>query len=211
MRKRRRPQVIQKQIKRNSIEILSVDIFKRTGLFESQFEDLFQKMKEKLERPKTGKRYVISILNGHLKLLIGLHFLHHNLNYSTFRDIYGISESTVYREIHFIIPIIYTTLSGNINWPINFNISNHLFEQAVGAIDCSPHFQLRCHPNSLDYYCGDYRDYFFTSQMVVGLYREIWSVKLRLGHNNDQGMFRKTGKLIFNYIYLFKRNGSNFD
>jgi len=62
----------------------------------------------------------------------------------------------------------------------------------------APHFRKRVHPGSLEYYRGDYKDYFLTTQIVVGFDGQLWSVHIGLGHNNDMNMFQlsRVGHLL---------------
>lgn len=89
-----------------------------------------------------------------------------------------------------MIPIIYAHMPKKIHWPSTFNPEPHF--GTVGAIDCTPHFHTRIHPGSLDYYCGDLKDYFLSAQVVISLKGELWSVFIRQGHHNDQGIFNST-------------------
>lgn len=137
-----------------------------------------------------------------MRLLLALHWLRQNFSLSLAYDLYHISKATAFRELKTVIPIVYRKLVGIIHWPNEF-WSGTIFN-VVGAIDCTPHFRNRPHPGSLYYYrgnlyitflsyfVGDYKDYCYTVQAVVGLNGQLWSVHIGTGHNNDQGMFNLT-------------------
>lgn len=91
----------------------------------------------------------------------------------------------------------------SIGWPDRFTPDPTF--NAVGAIDCTPHFRVRVHPGSLDYYRGDLKDYSLTAQLIVSLKGDIWSVIIKKGHHNDMGVFnlsRMDEILIEKDIYL---------
>jgi hypothetical protein len=193
---------------RQLLDIRKLDIYNRTGLFEHQFEHLYQQIKHKLSKPRTGKRFVKRTLSPRVLLLMNLHFLRENLKYKTLSSIYHIDSTTVKNELYFTIPILYCNLRGNISWPNEF--VPHLFWHVCGAIDCTPHFRKRVHPGSLEYYRGDYKDYFLSAQLIVSLQGLIWNVHLGLGGNNDMGMLKhsKVDTLLENWkIYLLADRG----
>lgn len=178
---------------RKTGRILTVDIYARTGLFEDEFENLFQSVKEKISQRRLGgptMRVTPTTLTPRFRLLLVLHWLRHYLRYSTLGELYGISQSQVSREIHHILPKIYVTLR-EIEWPSRW--MQHPFEGVVGAIDCTAHFRWRVHPKQADYYRGDKHAFFLSAQVVCLLNGEIVNVVLGLGHNNDAGMFKLTG------------------
>ena len=107
-----------------------------------------------------------------------------------------VDKSTVQRELRAILPILFTCVKGAIQWPLEMPVPS--FFNCVRAIDCTPHFQKRVHSGSLEYYRGDYKDYFFTVQIVVRLEGKLWSVHIGLGHNNDMNMYQRSrvGQLL---------------
>jgi len=78
-----------KQPCRNQGDILQVDIYERTGLFEDRFEELYQTLKEDIEKPRgrLAKQNKITSLCTRFRLLLVLHFLRRHLCYSTLKEI----------------------------------------------------------------------------------------------------------------------------
>lgn len=104
-----------------SFPLAHVDIFERTGLFEDQFEALFDKVRDSLLfQPKTGRhrnnQVCRSALSPRSRLLLVLHWLRDYHKYRTLRDYYNISITTIGREIAFLLPKLYSALN-EISWP----------------------------------------------------------------------------------------------
>jgi hypothetical protein len=173
---------------RGSKQVKEIDIFNRCGLFKSQFNRIFRKLKSTITF--TTKRALLPEVG----FALTLQFLREHPKYTQLVTEYGISKATVYRTIRYYLPRIYYVLD-EINWPEK-PITNP-FESICGAIDCSPHFRNRTHPGSLFYYRGDYRDYFFTVQAICGLDGELYQVDIGFGHNNDSGMLHLTNMPSF--------------
>jgi len=86
---------------------------------------------------------------------------------------FGISKSTVAEEIYHIVPILYVRHRHYISWHgLNqwrdfLNTLPH-FPNAVGAIDGTIHQVRRpSGPRQADFYRGDKKCHFMSSQMVV--------------------------------------------
>lgn len=188
---RQNKHVKRKHPKRNQGDILAVDIYERTGLFEDQFEDLFQSVKDVIQQPRSilGKRKTRTSLTPRFQLLLILHYLRRHLHYSTLQIIYGISKAMVSREIWHIIPKLYLKLD-NIQLPTQW--IPHQFEGVSAAMDCASHFRMRVHPKQADWYRADKHAFFITAQVIVSLTGSLLSVIFGLGHNNDQSMFNRT-------------------
>eukprot|EP01117_Protostelium_nocturnum_P000314 TRINITY_DN1037_c0_g1_i3.p1 TRINITY_DN1037_c0_g1~~TRINITY_DN1037_c0_g1_i3.p1 ORF type:complete len:242 (-),score=4.79 TRINITY_DN1037_c0_g1_i3:11-736(-) len=130
-------------------------------------------------------------LTARSRLALVLEFLRRHPPQSLLAQRYGISQSTVSRELHHSIPILYIYCRF-INWPerpITESWCN-----AIGAIDCTSHFRCRVHPGQALYYRGDKHGHFITAQVICSLRGEIWSICLGLGHNNDQGFLKLSKK-----------------
>mmetsp|Transcript_1672 Transcript_1672/g.2186 ORF Transcript_1672/g.2186 Transcript_1672/m.2186 type:complete len:296 (+) Transcript_1672:319-1206(+) len=179
--------------KTEPINLLSIDIFDRTGLFEDDFENLYQRTTVQLSSCRTGALVKRRILAPRSLLLFGLHFLRENLKMKVLGEIYGISSSTAKRELHFILPILYCRIPRSICWPQPNGFVENELHNIAGAVDATPHFRNRVHPGSLEYYRGDLKDYFISAQLVVSLTGQIWSVIFRTGHHNDQSLFNDSG------------------
>lgn len=173
-----------------SFPLAHVDIYERTGLFEDQFEALFDKVRDALLfQPKTGRqrqRLTVcrSALSPRSRLLLVLHWLRDYHKYRTLRDYYNISPTTIGREIAFLLPKLYCALD-EISWPCQIESNT-----AFGSIDCTSHFRYRVHPRQADYYRADKHGFFITAQVVINFNAQLMNVHLGLGHNNDRGMFR---------------------
>ena len=101
----------------------------------------------------------------------------------------NLSESTVSRELSFLLPILYTHLPG-------FDLLNtipHNSPQYVAVVDCTSHQRNRVHPGQALYYRGDKHCHFITAQVVCSVKGQPIQVKLAFGHNNDSGMLRISG------------------
>jgi len=92
-----------------------------------------------------------------------------------------------------------------------------LIVQATSEIEVIIHklnlLILTVHPRQADYYRGDKHAHFFTAQIIVSLYGEIWDVNLGLGHNNDKAMLILTNTkqyLLDNNIKLLADKGYSF-
>lgn len=187
-RRRTRPYNQKRLLPRNQGDILAVNTHERTGLFEHQFEEVYQSIKDTLKRPRgsQGTRNTVVSLSPRFRLLLVLHWLRRNLHYRTLALIYFVSPATISREVGHILPKLYLKLN-YIHLPLQ--LPAHTFEGVSAAIDCSSHFRPRVHPRQADWYRWDKHAFFISAQVVVSLTGELLSVTLGMGHNNDQGMF----------------------
>lgn len=194
----------------DSFNIQNVDLYERTGLFEDQFEQLFQRLLPMLRRPLQGTVQARShpVLSLRKRLLLVLHWLRDYHKYRSLRDYYGVSISTIYRNIYFIVPKLYSVLD-EIKWPQEMPV-----DSLVGSVDCTSHFRFRVHPRQADYYRADKHGFFITAQVTINLFGQLIDVHLGLGHNNDRGMFRISGLNTFiemNQIFLLADKGYSHD
>lgn len=160
-----------------------------------------------LFQPKTTshnrRRRCRSILSLRSRLLLVLHWLRDYHKLRTLRDFYGVSISTISREISYLVPKIYCSLN-HISWPTTVP------DELVGIIDCTSHFRYRVHPRQADYYRADKHGFFITAQVVINLSGQLLNVHLGLGHNNDRGMFRITKmdeRIEQDQVYLLADRG----
>jgi len=125
-------------------------------------------------------------------MLMVLDWIRNYPSYYSLGATYGISSSTVCKEINHIVPLLMETLNDMniIKWPDSFKEG---FEGSVGAIDCSSHFRNRVHPGQANYFRHDKAAFFLTVHAVTGLDGCIYSVCIGLGHNNDKGMLILSG------------------
>jgi len=178
---------------RNQLDISTINIFDRTGVFEDDFEWIYQQIKDEIVQPRTtyqSERRTATSLSPRARLLLILHWLRHYPRYT----------------ILHILPILYTTLKG-IAWPQEWFASGAFGTH--GSVDCTSHYRWRVHPRQSDYYRGDKHAHFLTAQVGKRGFIELLlittilkvvsdhlgdyqNVTLGLGHNNDQGMFRLT-------------------
>eukprot|EP00029_Vermamoeba_vermiformis_P003770 TRINITY_DN14303_c0_g1_i1.p1 TRINITY_DN14303_c0_g1~~TRINITY_DN14303_c0_g1_i1.p1 ORF type:complete len:295 (+),score=6.65 TRINITY_DN14303_c0_g1_i1:302-1186(+) len=190
----------------NSFQIGKVDIYERTGLFEDQFEQIFQRLLPMMSRPLQGTMASRShpVLSLRKRLLLVLHWLRDYHKYRSLRDYYGVSISTISRNIYFIIPKLYLVLD-EIKWPQEIAA-----DSLLGSVDCTCHFRFRVHPRQADYYRADKHGFFITAQVTINLLGQLINVHLGLGHNNDKGMFRISGLDTFiemNQCFLLADKG----
>lgn len=139
------------------------------------------------------------------RILLVLYFLKHN-NYLLTARLFSVSKSYVRREIHHGIPRLLSTLHF-IGWPRE--LKQHKALAIVGAIDCSPYFRDRIHPNSGGLYRGDHGKHALTVQLITSLTGEIYDVVVLLGHNNDSGAYRLTGVDSFLRLHGLKLAADN--
>jgi hypothetical protein len=178
------------QIKRNSGNILGVDIHGITGIFEDDFEHLFQQIQWRLVQPRiVGHRITSCTLVPRVCLLLVLQWLREYPKYKLLARTYHISSSQVSREIHHILPILYSHLD-EVKFPQQW--SSNVWEGVSAIIDCTSHFRNRVHPRQGDYYRADKHRHFLTAENVVDLQGCIIFTVIGQGHNNDMGMFQLT-------------------
>lgn len=185
----RRQQILRFR-KDNLFDIRKMGIFDRTGLFSDHFEQIYIAVANCLQDARTGEKRIVSrTLHPRVELLMALQFLRENPLLRWLAREYRVHHTTVIRTLKHVLPILFVSFSGNIQFPTSFQIVKGFFSIA-GAVDCTPHFRTRVHPGSLEYYRGDYKDYFLTAQLVVGVDGTIWQVDIGYGHNNDMKIYQ---------------------
>ena len=190
---KKKPLIYRKKIiRQRSGPILesSFDIYKATGLLKNEFLKIYKLVKEDINKPRNGKKkclYANSLVLP-ARLMLILSYLRKGQNYN-FQSEWKVSNSYLSREVRFIIPI----LAARCNFIKKPDIwENFIFENVVGAIDCSSHFRVRVHPHQHDYYRGDKRGFFLSAQIVCSLTGEIYDVTIFPGRVNDQMAFNQT-------------------
>lgn len=167
-RKRRQPPSRPRwQPKRNQVDVIQVDIYARTGIFEDVFEWIYQKTKALIQQPRytalyKGIRPITTALSPHARLLLILHWLRHYPRLTLLRDVYHVSTTYISREIKHILPILYTTVQ-SIQWPKKW-VATGAFG-AHGSVDCTAHYRWRVHPRQAEYYRGDKHAHFIAAQV----------------------------------------------
>lgn len=169
---------------RNRGDILAGDLFDDTGLFEDEFESLYELLQVKVNESTVPKS-----LEPRTQLRVLLYWLRHYPRVRDLAERFEISTATASRLITNLLPKLYIQLD-EIHWPREWIA--HTFEGVSGAIDCTSHFRWRVHPRQADYYRADKHAFFLTAQVVCGLTGELYNVTLGLGHNNDKGMLNLT-------------------
>ena len=78
----------------NSGDILSVDVYECTELYEDDFKDLYQRVKESIQQSRNTASTCITTtsLTIHFRLLVVLQFLRQHLRYITLKQLYLISK-----------------------------------------------------------------------------------------------------------------------
>lgn len=187
---RRRPR---QQASRGALAIATFNIWELSGIYEDDFEDLFQEVREMLMLPRSSCRprhTTTTVLQPRVRLLLVLHWLRDYSRHKVLSALFHIDRSTVSREILHLVPKLLPVLHrwGRIMFPTN--LIPHPFEGVVGAIDCTTHYRYRVHPGQAEYYRGDKHAHFLTAQIVCSLSGVIYQIDIGKGHNNDSGMFR---------------------
>jgi Mor family transcriptional regulator len=137
--KRRRRNVLRRrhQSPRDQGDILQADTYDLAGLYEDQFNDLFLQVKDIIVLPRNNpfpKKKCKTSLSTYFRLLFSLDFLRNGPKYNRFSRQYKISTSQVCREVHHILPKIYSTLSTlQIIAPPEI-FTYHSFEGVVGNL-----------------------------------------------------------------------------
>ena len=126
-----------------------------------------------LPRVPTSNRRRRCLLDVRNRVLLGFIWLRQYLKIHVLAYIFGISKSTVAEEIYHIVPILYVLYRHYISWHgLNqwrdfLNTLPH-FPNAVGTIDGTIHQVRRpSGPRQADFYRGDKKCHFMSSQMVV--------------------------------------------
>ena len=171
----------------------AIDIYEETGLFGDDFEDLLEEVKPKME-------YGSKKLNERDRLFMCFHWLRHYPDLRYYEYLFGVSKATAKRIIKADVIVIYAALrkrTTKINFPDDWSIHAYNFDGIIvyGAIDCTSHVRTRVHPGQSLWYRGDKRFHFITAEVICSIEGDrIYAVFLGLGHNNDQGMWKKTMK-----------------
>lgn len=112
-RRRRKPQRHRRQGPRNQGNILDINIYERTGIFASMFEDLYDGIKSSIKLPRNYtpelvKRVTPTSLCPRFRLLLVLDYMRNGYKYAPFSARYfNISRSQVAKEVKHIAPKIY--------------------------------------------------------------------------------------------------------
>jgi len=106
--------------KRLSVAVTDFDIFDTSGLFENQFEDLYQSLKDQiiLLRNKWPKKPVATVLTPRARLLCVLNFLREHGKLSTVARTFSVSKMTIFRDVQHMVPKI--GLLQHVAWPVRF-------------------------------------------------------------------------------------------
>lgn len=179
---------------RKKIDWDNIDCYEDTGLWGDHFEDLLEEITPLLNEGIRRRRK--RSLTNRERLYLALHYLKNYPALREYKKLLGISVSTAWKEIKYVMPKLYTCLrkrKTRIHLPKKWKAYNFEGVLIHGAIDCTSHFRCRVHPGQACYYRGDKKGFFITAQVLCSLKgNRIYSVHLGLGHNNDQGMFKRT-------------------
>ncbi|KAL6051489.1 DDE Tnp4 domain-containing protein [Balamuthia mandrillaris] len=172
-------------------------LYEETGLFYDEFERLFLKVKDELCKPRRKGQPTSNhlhcgrtILTPRSRLVLALNWLRDGGLHRRLQRSYQVSRATVCREVHHVLPILYSALN-EIQLPLQWPVYH--FEMVAGAIDCTSHYRCRVHPGQALYYRGDKHGHFLSAQVVCTLDGEILDVQLLLGHNNDKACYKLSG------------------
>jgi len=165
-------------------------------VFEDDFENTYQSVANRLVQPRSPlqisrQKPTSRILSGRTSLLLVLTFLRQKPHYRLLGRIFGISNSTVHRELVHALPILASSLT-SIRWPRSWDSLPVGIEGSQFAVDATAHYRNRVHPGQRLWYRGDKKGHFMAVQIVVALNGTILSVHFLKGHNNDQGVFNLT-------------------
>lgn len=162
------------------------DLPRRCGVEVEQFNEFLALVRPDLEKPRSGHKQNRPSLSPAHRLMLVLHWIRKYLDYHSLGLIYGISESSICREIKYLLPILYSRL----NFTRPLSKTGPQMKGCIGIIDCTPHIRDRVHPRSMDYYRGDKKYFFLTTQLVSHLDGYPADIVVALGHNNDQALFK---------------------
>jgi len=177
--------------------ITKFDVYDSCGLYEDDFETIFQRLQPQLARPYYGGQTCTRVLSGRVSLLLTLFFLRNKPRYKVVASMFGVHRSTVSRVLYHTIPLLATSIR-TIKWPHSWDVNVYPvgIEGSQFAIDGTAHYRNRVHPGQRVWYRGDKKCHFMAAQVVVALNGEILAVHLAKGHNNDQGLFNITVRKI---------------
>lgn len=102
------------------------------GVEEDLFEEICEKILPHIKRS-------ISALTPRAQIMVTLYWMRNYCSYSTLGRLLGLHRSNVGRIIRKIVLILYDQLE-YINFPEE--IGEYIFDDTIGAIDCSAHFRL---------------------------------------------------------------------
>lgn len=109
-------------------------------------------------------RAIASDLSPRYRLVVVLYWLRHYPSYRQTGILFHISQSSVQREVVFLLPVLSAALQFEIKMP-DWQDVEPGFAGAQFAIDCTPHFRNRVHPCQHLYYRGDKHAHFLTAQV----------------------------------------------
>jgi hypothetical protein len=130
--------------KRNRFGFVSSPIFdtrEETGLFKNQFDIVFSRVAPLIEESRTGKRRTAVSLQTESRLYMVINFLRAGGRFRRLQEKYKVSRSFISRELHHIIPRLYSVLDF-IRWP---EVWTPKWYGSVAAIDCSVIFFFFLH------------------------------------------------------------------
>lgn len=137
-RRQRQPQLNRHQGPRNQGDLRHIDLYERTGLFTDDFTDLYHALRATITLPRCRypqlipRRKVSTTLSPVFRLVLALDYLRNGPKYKRFTAVYRIPKGHVCKEVHHIIPKIYSYLSYKniIGPPVQW--FKHSFEDVVG-------------------------------------------------------------------------------
>lgn len=178
-------------VPRKSVFIHQFDVYERSGIFEDQFEEIYEHLQYSIASPRQQltTRTTACTLTTRVRLLLLLYWIRDNPSFWALWTIFYVSKGTISKEIRWIIPKLFCYLD-EIYWSLT---QTPFLWKYRGAIDCASHYRWQVHSRQVNYYWGDKGRFFSTAQVICTVWGEIISVTLGLGHNNDQGMFKLTG------------------
>ena len=124
-------------------------------------------------------------------------------HFSLVELVFGATKSLVSRELQFVVPIIYCSLTPIIAMPVQ---PEPFLMDIIGSVDCTIHLCNSPTTGQSLLWRGDKKCHFLSTQLAYDLEGIPMRVDIGLGHNNDLNMFNSTQLgdwLIANNVKLF--------
>ena len=139
---------------------------------------------------------IATVLQPYWMLVHFIFYLRHHPKIRIMASLFEISVGTSCRLLHITMPHVYEVCSylSCVEWPRKWKSIPVGFMGAQFLIDCTSHPRKRVHPGQHLFYRGDKGFHFVTAQVIVDIFGRPLSVVIGLGHNNDKGVYKLSGK-----------------
>ncbi len=168
------------------------EIMEKIGLLKSQFTFIIKQMHFHLRKVRSGiNRDVYFKLPPWRRVMLVLDALRNGLNTKYLSSIYGLSKSSILRELNYLLPRMAAVLPKP-QWP---NREDGKTFQLIGIVDGTMHPRRKIHPGWLLYNRTD-KGTGMLVQLVTDLHGNcIYDWTIARGHNHDQALWLMSKKL----------------